>query len=202
MMRAATTAESIAYSAVPHPYTGYHQEEHMPLYEINKRRPRVGEGTWIAPTAQVIGDVRIGRNCYIGFGAIIRGDYGTITIGDETAVEEAVTIHARPFDKADIGRRVTIGHMAMIHNCTIKDLAVIGMGSTISDYSTVGEWAIIGEHALVVNKMNVPDYKIYAGVPAKEIGEVQEKHMQTWEFGKQIYVDLTEQYRHTLRRID
>lgn len=74
----------------------------MPLYEINNRRPQVGEGSWIAPSAEVIGDVRIGKNCYIGFGAIIRGDYGTIFIGDESAIEEGVTIHARPMDKVEV----------------------------------------------------------------------------------------------------
>ncbi len=68
----------------------------MPLYEINNRRPEIGEGTWIAPSAELIGDVRVGKNCYIGFGAILRGDYGTIFIGDESAIEEGVTIHARP----------------------------------------------------------------------------------------------------------
>ncbi len=174
----------------------------MALYEVNDRRPQIGEGTWIAPSAEIIGDVRIGKNCYIGFGAIIRGDYGTIIIGDETAVEEGVTIHARPFDKAEIGYRVTIGHNAMIHNCTIRDFAVIGMASTVSDYSTVGEWAIIGENALVPNKMQVPGNKVYAGVPAKEIGDVKDKHRETWNFGKQIYVDLTLQYRKSFRRLD
>lgn len=174
----------------------------MPLYEINNRRPQVGEGSWIAPSAEVIGDVRIGKNCYIGFGAIIRGDYGTIFIGDESAIEEGVTIHARPMDKAEIGKRVTVGHNAMLHTCTLKDSCVIGMMATITDYSVVGEWAIIGEHALVVNRMNVPDNKIYAGVPAKEIGDVQDKHRQTWELGKQVYVDLTAQYRSSFRRID
>lgn len=68
----------------------------MPLYEINDRKPVIGEGTWIAPSAQIIGDTRIGSRCYIGFGAIIQGDYGTIIIGDESAIEELCMIHARP----------------------------------------------------------------------------------------------------------
>lgn len=178
------------------------KEKGMPLYEVNQRKPVIGEGTWIAPSAEIIGDVRIGSNCYIGFGAILRGDYGTIIIGDETAVEEGVTIHARPMQKAEIGRRVTIGHNAMLHNCMIHDLAVIGMSSTVSDNSVVGEWAIVGEHALVPNRMEVPPGKIYAGVPASEIGDVKERHREMWSLGKQVYVDLTTQYRETFRRID
>jgi carbonic anhydrase/acetyltransferase-like protein (isoleucine patch superfamily) len=66
----------------------------MPIYQIKDRKPVIGEGAWIAPTAEIIGDVRIGKNCYVGWGAILRGDYGTIIIGDETAIEEGVIGHA------------------------------------------------------------------------------------------------------------
>jgi carbonic anhydrase/acetyltransferase-like protein (isoleucine patch superfamily) len=174
----------------------------MPLYEVNNRRPVIGEGCWIAPSAEVIGDVRLGKDVYVGFGAIVRGDYGTIIIGDGSAVEENVTIHARPAHTATIGKNVTIGHMAMIHGATIKDFAVIGMQSVIADFAEVGEWAIIAEQAMVPNKMIVPGYKIYAGVPAKEIGNVEEKHKQLWSLAKQVYQDLTRQYPTGLKRID
>jgi len=122
----------------------------MPIYEFNNRKPQIGKKVWIAPTAQVIGDVRIGDGCYIGFGAILRGDYGTIIIGNESAIEEGVIVHARPDDKTVIGKRVTVGHMAMIHNAVIKDFALIGMQSLISDFAEIGEWSLIGEGSLVV----------------------------------------------------
>ncbi len=174
----------------------------MPLYEINGRKPVVGEGTWIAPSAEIIGDVRIGKRCYIGFGAIIRGDYGTIIIGDQTAIEETCMIHARPMQVVQIGNRVTVGHMVMIHGSTIMDNAVIGMHATLSDNAEIGEWAIVAEHALVVNKQKIPGYKVYGGVPAKEIGDVTQKHMDIWNAGKQVYVDLTYQYPQSFKRID
>jgi len=174
----------------------------MPLFEINTRVPVIGEGSWVAPTAEIIGDVRIGRNCYIGFGAILRGDYGTIIIGDETAVEEGVIIHARPLGTTEIGNRVTIGHMAMIHNATIQDNAVIGMQAMISDFSSIGNWAIVAEQSLVKRNQVVPGMKIFAGAPAVEKGDVLERHKEEWTLGKQVYVDLTTQYRETLRRID
>ncbi len=174
----------------------------MPLYEINDRKPVIGEGTWIAPSAQIIGDVRIGSRCYIGFGAIIRGDYGTIIIGDESAIEELCMIHARPMQLVTIGRRVTVGHMVMIHGATIMDNAVIGMHATVSDNAEVGEWAIVAEHALVVNKQRIPAYKIYGGVTDKEIGDVQQKHKDIWDAGKQVYVDLTYQYPQSFHKID
>ena len=167
----------------------------MPIYQIKDRKPVIGEGAWIAPSAEIIGDVRIGKNCYIGWGAILRGDYGTIIIGDESAIEEGVIIHARPLDKTEIGIRVTVGHGVMIHNAVIKDYATIGMRATVSDFSEVGEWSLIGEQALVTRKQIIPPGKIYAGVPSKELGDLQEKNKVEWTWAKQLYVDLAKQYQ-------
>lgn len=166
----------------------------MPIYHINERKPQIDETAWIAPSAEIIGDVRIGKYCYVGWGAILRGDYGTIIIGDETAVEEGVIIHARPLGITQFGKRVTIGHGALIHNATVKDGALIGMRATVSDFAEIGEWALVAEGALVVRKQIVPPHKIYAGIPAKEIGDVKEHNRQEWELAKQIYVDLAKRY--------
>ncbi|MBC8426158.1 gamma carbonic anhydrase family protein, partial [bacterium] len=87
----------------------------MTIYAFEDRRPDIAETAYVSPTAQIIGDVTIGERCYVGHGAILRGDYGSIEIGAETAVEEGVIIHARPEDWTRIGTRVTIGHGAMIH---------------------------------------------------------------------------------------
>jgi carbonic anhydrase/acetyltransferase-like protein (isoleucine patch superfamily) len=167
----------------------------MPFYQIKDRKPTIEEGAWIAPSAEIIGDVRIGKNCYVGWGAILRGDYGTIIIGDESAVEEGVIIHARPFDKTVLGFRVTVGHGAMIHNATIKDYATIGMRATVTDFSEVGEWALIAEHSVVTRKQVIPPNKIYAGVPARELGDLKEKNKTEWTWAKQLYVDLARQYQ-------
>jgi len=166
----------------------------MPLYEINGKKPAIDSSSWIAHSADIIGNVIIGKNCYIGWGAVIRGDYGTIIIGDGSAIEENVTIHARPGQEAIIGKEVTIGHNAMIHNATIHDFAVIGMNSTITDYAEVGEWAIIAEHSLVKRRQTVPPYKIYAGVPAQEKGDVLERHKEEWMAAKKVYQNLASRY--------
>ena len=174
----------------------------MSLYEINGKRPVIDTSSWVAPSADIIGNVTIGRNCYIGWGAVIRGDYGTIIIEDGTAIEENVTIHARPGNFTRIGRDVTIGHNAMIHNTTIHDYAVIGMNSTITDYSEIGEWSIIGEHSLVKRNQSVPAGKIYAGVPAVEKGDVIERHRIEWSAAKQVYRELAAKYRGEMKRLD
>jgi carbonic anhydrase/acetyltransferase-like protein (isoleucine patch superfamily) len=118
---------------------------------------------------------------------VLRADFGTITIGDGSAIEENVTIHARAGDFVTIGKEVTIGHNAMIHNCTIADFAVIGMNSTITDYSEIGEWAVIGEHSLVKRNQKVPARKIYAGVPSVEKGDILERHINEWTAAKKFY---------------
>jgi len=117
----------------------------LPIYSFKDKKPRISPDAYLAPSAQIIGDVAIGRACYIGHGAILRADYGTIIIGDGTAVEEGCIIHARPNGTTLIGKEVTLGHGAMVHNAVIEDYAVIGMRSVISDYSRVGFWTIIGE---------------------------------------------------------
>jgi len=171
----------------------------MAVYEFNGKVPLIGEGTWVAPSADIIGDVRIGRNCWIGPCAVIRGDFGTIVIGDETAVEDGVVIHTPT--TVTIGKRVIIGHQAMIHNRLVKDYAVIGMNSTLGDNSQVGSWSIVSQHSLVKNNQIIPDYKIYAGSPAVEKGDITEPYQEAMMTGQQMYADLVAKYQSSLRRI-
>ena len=174
----------------------------MAFYEIDGKKPVVGSGSWIAESADIIGDVIIGENCYVGWGVVIRADCGTIIIGDGSAIEENVTIDARPDDFVKIGREATIGHNAIIHNCTIGDYAVIGMNSTITDYSEVGEWAVIGEHSLVRRNQKVPARKIYAGIPAVEKGGILERHINEWTEVKKIYRNLAAKYLTEMKKIN
>lgn len=171
----------------------------MPLYEFNGKRPAIGPGTWIAPSAEIIGAVTIGRNCYIGFGAVIRADFGIIAIGDETAVEEGVIIHEA--EQVSIGNRVIIGHMAMIHDAVIEDCALIGMQSMICDYSRVGEWSMLAEKSLVMKRQVIPPGEIFGGVPARKIGPVTEKHKAHLTLGQQLYAGLPALYASSFRDI-
>ena len=174
----------------------------MTVWAYGTRVPKIDPTAWIFPSADVIGKVIIGPNVYIGAGAVIRGDYGTIEIGEGTAVEENVTIHARMDEKCIIGKNVTIGHAAMIHNCTINDYAVIGMNSTISDFSVIGEWAIIAEGAVVKSKTQIGQNAVAAGVPAVEIGVINEKQKAFWSMAKEVYQDLARKYPTKLKKIE
>ncbi|MCP4660863.1 MAG: gamma carbonic anhydrase family protein [bacterium] len=174
----------------------------MPIYRFEERVPTISDQAYVAPTAVVIGEVTIAADCYIGHGAIVRGDYGAIVIGRGSAIEEGVIVHARPEDRTVIGERVTVGHGAMIHNATIRDGATIGMRAVISDFSEVGEGALIGEQALVRQHQSVPAQAVAVGVPARVVGKVGAEHQDMMVWAKEVYVDLARRYPTALREID
>ncbi len=164
------------------------------LYKFNGNQPKVGADTYISDLARVIGDVVIGSNCYIGHGAILRGDYGRIEVGDGTAVEEGVIVHAPPGDINQIGKRVTIGHNAVVHGKKIGNQSVIGMGAILSIWSEIGESAIVAEGSVIKMKQIIPPKVVVAGNPAHIIREISSKDEEFWNYGKQLYIDLAKKY--------
>lgn len=173
------------------------------LYSFRNRAPKIGDGTYVSEHALLIGDVRIGNNCYVGHGAILRGDYGTIEIGSGTAVEEGVVMHAPPGEVCRVGKKVTIGHGAVIHSSVIGDLAVIGMGSVLSIFAEVGEGTIIAEGSTVKMEQKVASGMVVRGNPAEPVRKATEKDRTFWECGKQLYIDLAQEYiKDGMQRID
>lgn len=164
------------------------------LYSFDGKQPVIGKDAYVSETALVIGDVKIGDNCYIGHGAILRGDYGSIEIGPGTAVEEGVVIHAPPNEVCKIGKRVTIGHGAVVHAAEVGDLVVLGMGSVSSLRSVIGAETIVAEGAVVKMGQVLPEKVVAAGNPIKIVREVQEKDTERWAYGKQLYIDLAKKY--------
>jgi len=174
----------------------------MTLWRYGGRRPRIDpNGSWIFPSADVIGKVEIGPNVYVGANAVIRGDYGKIIIKEGTAIEESVTVHARPGGTTLIEEDVTVGHAAMLHNCTLRKGCIVGMNSTVTDYAEVGEDAIVAEGAVVKARSKIPAGKVAAGIPAKVIGDVNPKHTQFWKATKEMYQQLAKDYPRKLKEM-
>jgi carbonic anhydrase/acetyltransferase-like protein (isoleucine patch superfamily) len=167
------------------------------LYRFDGKQPVVGSGTYVSDIARVIGEVVIGKNCYIGHGAILRGDYGRIEIGDGTAVEEGAILHAPPDDINAIGRRVTIGHGAVVHARRVGDAAVIGMGAVVSIWAEIGQWTIVAEGSVVKLKQVIPPEVVAAGNPARIVRDVTGKDKEFWRWGKKLYIDLAQKYLET-----
>jgi carbonic anhydrase/acetyltransferase-like protein (isoleucine patch superfamily) len=164
------------------------------IYAFDGRKPEIGKGAYISDQAIVIGDVEIGNCCYVGPGAILRGDYGKIVIGFGTAVEENVVVHAPPEQACQIGKKVTLGHGAIIHASSIGDLVVIGMGAVLSLGAKVGKISIVAEGAVVRMGQKVPAGIVVAGNPAEFIRDVMPEDEERWRKGKQLYIDLAKKY--------
>ena len=173
----------------------------MPLYEFEGKRPSIDPTAWVADSADIIGDVRIGPRCYVGWNAVLRGDHGSILIETGSAVEEGVIIHISPGFVSRVGPEATIGHGAMLHNATIEAFAVIGIRATISNFAMVGEWSIIGEMGLVAERQIIPPAVVAVGQPVKIIGEIQQRHKERWLAAKKRYQDLTQRNKENLKRI-
>ena len=173
----------------------------MAIYSYGENSPQIEESAWIFPSADIIGDVIIGKGTYIGAGAVLRGDYGTIIIEDGAAIEENVTIHASPHNACHVKKNAIIGHAAMLHGCTIESEAVIGMMAVITNDAIVGENAIIGEGAVVPAKMHIPAKIIAVGVPAKIIKPVPKNLLHYWKEVGKIYRQLALDYPQKLQRI-
>jgi carbonic anhydrase/acetyltransferase-like protein (isoleucine patch superfamily) len=164
------------------------------MYRFDGRQPAIGAGSYVSETAIVIGDVTIGERCYIGHGAILRGDYGAIVLGNETSVEEGVIVHAPPQEACMIGDGVVIGHGAIVHSKSIGDRAGVGMGAILSIRSEIGEDSVVGEGAVVKQGQVIPASVVVAGSPAKKIKDMTEKDVAFWVRARQIYVDLAQKY--------
>ncbi len=130
--------------------------------------PKIGEGTFLADNATVVGDVTIGKDCSVWFGAVLRGDVNTITIGDRVNIQDNSTIHTL-YEKSvtEIGNDVSIGHNVVIHGAKICDRALIGMGSIILDHAVVGEGAIVAAGSVVLGGTQIGPHELWAGSPAK-----------------------------------
>ncbi len=173
----------------------------MAIYEFEGKSPLIHPQAWVAPSADIIGRVTIGPLCYIGWGAILRGDHGEIEIGRGSAVEEGVIIHARAGGKTVVGEEVTLGHGAMLHNAVVEDFAVIGMRAVISNNSRIGRWAIVGEMGLVQANREIEAESLAVGHPVRIIGPVQERHKERWIAGKNRYLEFARRNRTGLREV-
>jgi carbonic anhydrase/acetyltransferase-like protein (isoleucine patch superfamily) len=148
----------------------------MPIIlPVKDKSPEWGDNCFIAPNATIVGDVTMGRNCSVWFNAVIRGDVNTITIGDDTNIQDGAVIHATYLKAATtIGNRVSIGHNAIVHGCLLKDHILIGMGAIVMDNAVVEEYCIIAAGAIVLENTICESGYIYAGTPAKKIKPISD----------------------------
>lgn len=140
--------------------------------------PEIPETCFVAPNATIVGDVVMGERCSVWFNAVIRGDVHSIRIGYDTNIQDGAVVHCT-YQKAAtiIGNRVSIGHNALVHGCTLKDHVLIGMGAIVMDHVVVNEFCIIAAGTIVLENMICESGFLYAGVPARKIKPLTEEQM-------------------------
>lgn len=165
------------------------------IYEFNGKTPNIHPSVFLAPTAVVIGDVTIGPESSVWFGAVLRGDNPDhrVVVGKRTSVQENCVIHVGHWGPTIVGDDVTVGHGAKFECCTIGDRTVIGMNAVILQNATIGRECVIAANTVVLEGADIPDRSLVAGVPGK-VKKTLDADAPWIQGGGQHYVDLSRQY--------
>lgn len=174
------------------------------IHDFKEIVPKIGKNSWIAPSADVIGDVEIGEECSIWFGTVIRGDVHFIKIGDRTSIQDLSMIHVTHYKKKReigdgnptiIGSDVTVGHQVMLHGCTIEDACLIGMSATILDGAVIGKESIVGAGSLVTKNKVFPPRSLIMGSPAKVVRSLTDKEVEELYASAKRYITFKNEYK-------
>lgn len=169
------------------------------IMTLRGKTPQVSPDAFIAQTAALIGDVTVGRDSSVWFGAVIRGDNDPITIGEGTSIQDNCVLHTEKGHPLTIGDNVTVGHGAIVHCSSVGDNTLIGMGAVVLDGAVVGNHCIIGAGAVVKENAVVPDGTMMVGIPAKPVRELSPEQIAFLD-GQSPYVALSKQYLEELAK--
>jgi len=164
------------------------------IYSLGDKTPSIDSQSWIAPNAIVIGDVEIRRDASIWFNAIVRGDCDKIVIGEGSNIQDGAVLHTDPGVKLAIGKHVTVGHLAMIHGCTVGDGALIGINAVILNNVVIGRECIIGANALIPEGRVIPDRSLVVGSPGRVIRTLSDTEVENLVVNAHNYVDNARLY--------
>jgi carbonic anhydrase/acetyltransferase-like protein (isoleucine patch superfamily) len=162
----------------------------MPIYQLEGMRPEFpdGDAFWVAPTATLIGRVRLGKNASIWFGAVLRGDNDLITVGENSNVQDNSVIHTDPGQPTIIGANVTVGHNVILHSAIVGDCSLIGMGSTLLNHSRVGTNCLVGANTLIPEGKQIPDGSLVVGTPGRVVRQLTAAELGMLKLSAEIYV--------------
>ncbi len=175
----------------------------MAIYELDGMQPVLpAEGRyWVAPNAAVMGNVLMEEDSSVWFGATVRADNEQMRIGKRSNIQDGSVLHSDPGQPLTIGADVTIGHMVMLHGCTIGDGTLIGIGSTILNGAKIGKGSLIGAHALVTEGKEIPDGVLVMGSPAKVVRELSPEDSAALRFSAHHYVENWQRFAQGMRKL-
>ncbi|HEV2678970.1 MAG TPA: gamma carbonic anhydrase family protein [Rhodanobacter sp.] len=163
-------------------------------YRLEKRQPVLEEGAYVAQSATLIGDVRLGNCASVWFGAVLRGDNESIIIGAGCNVQDNAVLHADPGFPLVLEDNVTVGHLAMLHGCRVGAGTLIGIGAVILNGAIIGRNCLIAAKTLIPEGKLIPDNTIVRGVPGRVVGEVLQKHLAMMDRATQSYLLRAKRY--------
>lgn len=172
----------------------------MAIYALGDRVPDIHPEAFVHPDATVIGDVRIGAGSTVWPGAVLRGDYGTIVIGERTSIQDGTVVHATAELATVVGDGCVVGHIAHLEGCTIEDGALVGSGSVVLHRAVVRSGSLVGANAVVPNGMEVPSGAMALGIPATLKHDAVKP--DSFEHAAELYAANGRRYRTDLRRLD
>ncbi|MCF8178952.1 MAG: gamma carbonic anhydrase family protein [Sulfuritalea sp.] len=172
----------------------------MAVYELDDRKPSLGQEVWIAPNATVIGDVRLGDNASVWWNSVLRGDSDTITVGVHSNIQDGSVLHVDAGAPLTIGANVTVGHMVMLHGCTIGDESLIGIKSVILNRAVIGRHCIIGANSLIPEGKIIPERSLVMGSPGKVVRQLTDEEVARLRDSAKGYVANAQRYRTGLKK--
>ena len=173
----------------------------MPLYALGGRQPQIAADAWVAPSADLIGDVHLAGLASVWFGAVVRADNTPIRIGARTNVQDGAILHSDPGAPCTLGDDVTVGHRAILHGCTIGDRVLVGMGAVILNRAVIAEDCLIGAGALITEGKTFPPGHLIVGSPAKAIRLLDESQKAMLRASAALYAAKQRDYGQDLSRV-
>ena len=174
----------------------------MAIYQLDDLTPDVHPTAWVADNAQVMGQVSLAENASVWYGAVLRGDNDSISVGRNSNVQDGSVLHTDHGSPLVIGDDVTIGHQVMLHGCSVGDCSLIGMGSVVMNGARIGRNCIVGAGALITEGKQFPDGVLIIGAPAKVVRELSAEQISQLQASASHYVVQQRRHARTLKRID
>lgn len=166
----------------------------MPLYEIDGLHPELADGAWAAPSADLIGDVRLGARASVWFGAVVRADNTPIILGEETNFQDGAIGHSDPGAPLTIGARVTVGHQAILHGCTVADDCLVGMGARVLNGAFLGPECLVGANSLITEGKRFEDGGLIVGAPARLVRPLTDAEKAALRLSAAHYAEKAARY--------
>ena len=173
----------------------------MAVYELDGVAPKIAASAWVADSAQVMGNVELAQDASVWFGAVIRGDTETIRIGRRSNIQDGSVLHADVGKSVIVGDDVTVGHMVMLHGCSIGDGSLIGIGAVVLNGAKIGKGCLVGARSLVTEGKEFPDGSMIMGSPAKVVRQLDAQQIEGLLMSAAHYVGNALRYRAGLKII-